>query len=157
MWQRKVRWSPYNYQIWSTSFVIQITGGSITIKDRNTMEVLRCHRGHKYLYTGDIHMDETVCAALEYGKHFYVYSLKDFELVKRVTLPRGYESVDLDCRYSLDGQYLLVRTKRWVKISDYEGRNEYVMLRYSAEDYSLTDRLPLGDPEEFRWDAYLTI
>ena len=157
MWQRKVRWSPYNYQVFSDSYVIQMTGGSITIMARATMEVLQRFGGHKYLYTGDIHPGETVCAALEYGKHFYIYSLKDIALVKRVILPRGYESIDLDCRYSPDGRFLLVRAKRWMKLSAYEGRNEYVMLRYSAEDYSLTDRLPLGDPEEFRWDAYLAI
>lgn len=157
MWQRKVRWSPYNYQVFSDAYVIQMTGGRITIMARATMEVLQRFGGHKYLYTGDIHPGETVCAALEYGKHFYIYSLKNIALVKRVTLPRGYESVDLDCRYSPDRRFLLVRAKRWVKLSAYEGRNEYVMLHYSTEDYSLTDKLPLGDPEEFRWDAYLAI
>ena len=66
MWQRKVRWSPYNYQVLSNSYVIQMTGGSITIMDRPSMSVLERHTGHKALYTGDIHPDESVCAALEF-------------------------------------------------------------------------------------------
>ena len=154
MWQRKVRWSPYNYQVLSSSYVIQMTGGSITIMDRPSMSVLERHTGHKALYTGDIHPDESVCAALEYGKHFYVYSLKTFELLRRVTLPRCFESIDLDCRYSSDGQLLLVRAKRWVQTGNCEGYNEYVMLLYRTDDYSLTDRLPLDDPEAFCWKQF---
>lgn len=58
MWQRKVRWFPYNYQVLSSSYVIQMTGGSITIMDRPSMSVLERHTGHKALYTGDIHPDD---------------------------------------------------------------------------------------------------
>ena len=122
--------------------------------DRPSMSVLERHTGQKALYTGDIHPDESVCAALEYGKHFYVYSLKTFELLRRVTLPRCFESIDLDCRYSSDGQLLLVRAKRWVQTGNCEGYHEYVMLLYRTDDYSLTDRLPLDDPEAFCWKQF---
>lgn len=156
MWMRKVQWSPYRYMVISDFYVIQMTGGSIMIKNRGDMSVLKRHTGHKYLYTGDIHPDESVCIALEYGKHFYVYSLRDYELIKRVTLPRGFESVDQDARYTEDGRFLLVRAHRWVAIRGWdEGYYEYVVFHYETNGYTVLDRTLVVCPSEFRWEQFL--
>ena len=140
----------YQYHMASNKFIVQLTGGSIIIRDRYTREMLKRYTGHHYLYTGDISPDETKCFALENGKHFYVYSLQDFELIKRVTLPKTYESMDMYGHYSEDGKFIYIPAARWVRnphIS--EGCYELLVFKYETEDYTLIDKKALDT-----WDSF---
>ena len=145
----------YSYCIASDKFIVQLTGGSIVIKDRQSNEILKRDTGHHYLYTGDISPDETECFALENGKHFYVYSLEDFVLVKRVTLPKYYDSVDMFGHYSEDGKNIYIPAQRWVgNPHNSEGYYEYVVFRYETENYTLMDKKIVDDWDklcEYRW------
>jgi hypothetical protein len=142
----------WKYSVTSDNFIIQITGGSIMIFDRQTNAMLRQHKGHHYLYTGDISPDETRCFALENGKHFYAYSLENCELIKRVTLPRGYECIDMYGRYSDDGTQICIPAHKWIgneAIS--EGYYEYIMCRYDAQQLTLIEKAIIEDPEQYWW------
>lgn len=44
--------SAYQYHIGSNKFIVQLTGGSILIRDRRSKELLKRDTGHDYLYTG---------------------------------------------------------------------------------------------------------
>ena len=142
----------YQYRVASNQFIVQLTGGSITIWDRQSNERLKSHSGHHYLYTGDISPDESECFALENGKHFYVYSLEDFELRKRVTLPRGYESIDMYGHYSEDGNYIYIPASRWVG-NEYlsQGYYEHAVCKYETETYTLTDKRVVDNWWDYRW------
>lgn len=155
MWVRSCTYhSGYKYRVISKSFIVMMTGGGITILDRQTQNVFKRHTGHKYLYTGDINPAETECFALENGKHFYVYSLKSFDLIKRITLPRCYDSVDLVGHYSKDGKYIYIPAHRWVG-NQYtsEGYYEYVVFKYETENYTLVDKKVIDRQEytEHKW------
>ncbi len=144
----------WDYKIRSDSFSIHITGGSVKIISKETDEIIREYKGHKYLYTGAVHPAGTEFFALENGKHFYVYSLEDFQLIKRITLPRNYESVDMLGFYSEDGSTLTVPAERYI-YDDREkeqGHYEYVLCRYSTENYSLTEIVRINNEEKYRWD-----
>ena len=80
MWERFFQ--PTYFIINSKSFIIKITGGSVKIADKITKNTVKEFKGYIYLYTGDVHPEETEFFALENGKHFFVYSLKSFELIK---------------------------------------------------------------------------
>lgn len=152
LWMRHVdTQSGWKYHIISNAFIVQFTGGSIIIQDRKSRHILRKHTGHKYLYTGDIRPDETECFALENGKHFFVYSLESLELVRRVTLPQGYESIDMCGHYSKDGMYIYIPVSRWVG-NEYlsQGYYEYAMCRYETEGHTLVDKVVVGDREKIR-------
>ena len=153
MWQHNIdTTSGWKYSVTSNSFIIQTTGGSISILDRQTKENLRNYKGHNYLYTGDISPDETQCFALENGKHFYVYSLEVFELIKRVTLPRGYVCIDMYGHYTEDGKEICIPAQKWSgneAIS--EGHYEYIMCRYDAKQLHLVEKVALEDPAPYRW------
>ena len=147
--ENKSRWK---YSISSERFIVLVTGGSIIIKNRQTEEDLKQHSGHSYLYTGDISPDEKQCFALENGKHFYVYSLENYELIKRVTLPRSYEAIDVYGRYSEDGKYICIPAHRWVAIRGHEeGYYEYAMFRYDSSTLELADKSLLDDPSPYCW------
>lgn len=142
----------WKYSITSDKFVIQITGGSIKISDRPTKTLLKQHKGHHYLYTGDISPDETQCFALENGKHFYVYSLENYKLIKRVTLPRGYESVDMYGHYSEDGAQICIPAHKWIGNEAIgKGYYEYVMCRYDVQQLSLIETVIIDDPKRYWW------
>ena len=148
----------WKYTVTSDKFIIQITGGSIAILDRRTNIVLQQYKGHHYLYTGDISPDETQCFALENGKHFYVYSLRNCALIKRVTLPRGYECIDMYGHYSSDGTQICIPVHKWVgNCETSEGNYEYVMCRYDAQQLTLMDMTNIEDPETFWWITDETI
>ena len=144
--------SGWKYSVTSNKFIVQITGGSITVLDKQTEMPLKRYKGHHYLYTGDISLDETQCFALENGKHFYVYSLENYELIKRVTLPRGYECIDMYGHYAEDGTQICIPVKRWVgnKVTC-EGSYEYVMCQYDAQQLTLMEMTTIEDPEIFWW------
>ena len=142
----------YQYNVVSNKFIVQFTGGSIIIKDRHSDEVLKRYTGHHYLYTGDIDPDERSCFALENGKHFYVYSLDDFSLIKRVTLPKCYESIDMYGHYSEDGKFIYIPASRWVGIvSISDGYYEYVVCKYETENYTLVDKKVIEDWRNYCW------
>lgn len=142
-WERE-----FNYD-WSTNifctiissrFVVQLTGGSVRIFDRAAKKEL-CHfKGYNYLYTGDIKPDESQLFALENGKHFYIFSLEKLELIKKVTLPRCYEAIDVYGTFSDDGKSLFVPVQRY---SDKEGYI-YQLCEYETETYTLQkmDKIP---------------
>lgn len=142
----------WKYSVTSNRFIIRITGGSIMILDRQTNAVLRQHKGHHYLYTGDIRPDEMQCFALENGKHFYVYSLENYELIKRITLPRGYECIDMYGHYTDDGTQICIPAHKWIgNESISEGYYEYVMCRYDAQQLTLIEKVIIENPEQHWW------
>ena len=142
----------WKYSVTSEKFIIQITGGSITILDRQTQTLLKRHKGHHYLYTGDISPDETQCFALENGKHFYVYSLENYELIKRITLPRGYECIDMYGHYSEDGKRICIPVHKWIG-NEFtgEGYYEYVMCQYEAQQLTLMEKVIIEDHKQYWW------
>ena len=142
----------WKYSITSNAYIVRITGGSITILGRKTNAILKQHKGHHYLYTGDIRPDEMQCFALENGKHFYVYSLENYELIKRVTLPRDYECIDMYGHYTEDGKYICVPAHKWIgNESISEGYYEYVMCRYDAQALSLIEKVIIDNPKKYWW------
>lgn len=146
----------YQYHMASNRFIVQLTGGSIIMKDRQSREILKRHTGHHYLYTGDISPDESECFGLENGKHFYVYSLQTFELIKRVTLPKCYDSIDMYGHYSEDGKYIYIPASRWVSDLDHLefGYYEYVVCKYETERYTLDDKVVVDDWTKHRWELH---
>ncbi len=52
---------------------------------------------------------------------FYIFSLEDYSVRKRVTLPRNYESIDVCGMYSADGAYLYVPNSEIMKKEAYMG------------------------------------
>jgi hypothetical protein len=126
----------------SPSFIVEITGGSVRILDKPSGNLIKTFKGYTYLYTGGIRPDETEFFALENGKHFYVYSLRDFELIKRVTLPRTYESIDVCGFYSDDGEILFIPAERYVydDPDTYQGHYEYVLCQYETTHYTLVKK-----------------
>ena len=124
----------WKYCAESNSFIIEITGGSVRIIGKENRNLLKVFKGYNYLYTGGINPDETDFFALENGKHFYIYSLKDFDLVKRVTLPRTYESIDVCGFYSDDGKILNIPAQRYVYEDKeaHKGHYEYVLCKYAC-------------------------
>jgi hypothetical protein len=87
-------------------------------------------------------------AIIKNGKHFYVYSLRDFELIKRVTLPRTYESINVRGYYSDDGRILFIPAERYVydDPDTYQGHYEYVLCQYETTHYTLVKKM--GMPEK---------
>lgn len=144
----------WKYCLETKLYNIEITGGSIRIIDKETKTLKKVFKGYKYLYTGDIHPDETEFFALENGKHFYVFSLKDLELKKRITLPRGYESIDVCGFYSDNGKTITIPAEKYVYANKKEewGHYEYILCEYSSNDYTLTDKRQIKDKEQYLWD-----
>lgn len=137
----------------SETYRIDVTGGSVRIMDKRTGELLREHKGYTYLYTGEIRPDEKEFFALENGKHFYVFSLESFEMCKRVTLPRGYEAIDVYGFYSEDGKMLNIPAERYVyddKIAQ-NGHYEYVLCKYETAEYSLIEKIGVENKRKYRW------
>lgn len=148
MWKKQcTTHSGYKFRVISDSFIVQMSGGSITIMERDTEAVLKRHTGHHYLYTGDISPDERQCFALENGKHFYVYSLESYDLIRRITLPKGYESIDVQGHYSENGQDIYIPAQRWIATHGYEaGHYEHVVCRYETGNYSLVEKTAVEYP-----------
>ena len=143
----------WKYTVTANKYTIQISGGSIAILDSQTQTLLKQHKGHHYLYTGDIRPDETQCFALENGKHFYVYSLENYELIKRITLPRGYVSIDMYGHYSEDGTKICIPAHKWIgNEATGEGYYEYVICRYDARQLSLIEKVIIEDPNRYLWE-----
>ncbi len=129
----------------SLSFVVHFTGGSIKIFDKSSQKLLRTFKGLHYVYTGSIHPNETQCFALENGKHFYVISLETMELIKRITLPKGYESIDAVGYYSSDGTTINIPASRYVNDSNDSsgGYYERILCKYRSNDGKLLEMKPV--------------
>ena len=165
MWYQDSKTFVRNYIVDSENYTVRFTGGSIMISDVKTGAVLRRRGGFTYLYTGGVSPDESQFFALENGKHFYVYSMKDFSLIKRITLPRGYEAIDVTGFYSEDGTEIIIPASRYVydgKTETYQdsmlyepiekktGHYEYVLFRYCSDKLILSAKEPVADYKEFR-------
>ena len=90
---------------------------------------------------------------MENGKHFYVYSLETFELIKRITLPRTYKSRDVIGFYSSNGSLINIPAQRYIS-EDKEkwiGHHEYVLFTYETQNYTLVSKTELKDLKKFRW------
>lgn len=148
----------WKYSVTSDRYIVRITGGSIIILDKETQTPLKQYKGHHYLYTGDISPDETQCFALENGKHFYVYSLENYGLIKRITLPRGYDCIDMYGHYTEDGACICIPAHKWIGNEAIgEGYYEYVMCRYDARTLALIEKVIIDDPEKHWWKLDETI
>ena len=145
----------WKYSMESSLYAIEITGGSIRIFDKATSRPRQEFKGHAYLYTGDICPDETEFFALENGKHFYIYSLEDFKLKKRITLPRTYESIDVCGFYSDNGKTITIPAERYVYDNKEQrlGHYEYVLCKYSAEDYTLIEKIEIPHKRPYHWNS----
>ena len=144
----------WDFLVTSEHYSIYITGGSVKIYDRVTKVPLKIFSGYQYLYTGDVSPDEKELVALENGKHFYVYSLDDLEQRLRVTLPRGYEAIDVYPFYSEDGNVLYVPVQRYI-YTDKEKERGY--FEFSVCKYDVTKKYTLINTEKkdrklYRWD-----
>jgi len=153
MWLRRFTMDKrYMFTITANAFIVEITGGSVIMRDRNTKQILKKHKGYNYLYTGDISPDETECFALENGKHFYIYSLKTFEPIKKITLPRCYESIDVCGHYSDDGRFIEIPVHRWINGNkQHEGHYEYLLCKYETDQYTLVDKSVIPDIAPYIW------
>lgn len=132
-WDREFHFSQRSiFTIRTDNFVIELTGGSLIIRDIKTSEIVNQIKGYSYLYTGDVKPDEKELFALENGKHFYIVSLEDFKQKMRVTLPRSYEALDVYGSYSEDGGILYVPVYKYID-EDYK----YWLCEYETTSYSL--------------------
>lgn len=154
MWEYFIdydRW--WLFCITSNRFIVQITGGSVIILDRNTQKLLKRHKGHSYLYTGDISPDEKLSFALENEKYFLVYSLENFELIKRVTLPREYACTDMCGHFTEDGKYICIPGSKYIPDKhSFGGRYEYALFYYAVDDFSLSQKMPMKDRTAYDFD-----
>ncbi len=155
MWERFFQ--PTSFIINSKSFIIKITRGSVKITDKSTKNTVKEFKGYTYLYTGDVHPEETEFFALENGKHFFVYSLKSFELLKRITLPRGYYSSDVCGFYSDGGKIINIPAQRYVyeDKAKYLGHYEYVLCKYSTDNYDLIEKEPIPSKMAYHWGMFV--
>lgn len=149
-WRRmyNFNWDIRNFfTITTKNFVINITGGSVIFNYKETEELIKTVKGFNYLYTGDVKTDETELMALENGKHFYVFSLSNFEQIKKVTLPRNYESIDVCGKYSEDGKILYIPVCRFIENEGYIHK----ICQYETDTYSLIVMYSASKEEFARW------
>lgn len=130
----------------SAHYVVRFTGGSVIVSDRASDHEIIRYSGFHYLYTGDISPDETAFFALENGKHFYVFSLTQHRRTHTITLPRGYEALDVWGEYSRDGKRLRVPVIRWAN-----DHRSSLLCEYETESYSLISTVSLWQIEFDKW------
>lgn len=149
-WRRMYNfdWGVRNFFTIATEKIeINITGGSVIFKYKENEELIKTIKGFNYLYTGDVKPDETELMALENGKHFYVFSLSNFEQIKKVTLPRNYESIDVCGKYSEDGKTLYIPVHRFIENEGYIHK----ICQYETDTYSLIAMDSISKEEFARW------
>ncbi len=136
----------WNYIVESISYIIEFTGGSIKIFNRKGNTLLKVFKDHNYLYIGAISPDEKEFFGLENGKHFYVYSLETLTLKKKVTLPRGFEAIDVCGFYSDNGMSINIPSYRYVYQNKEQdlGYYEYILCKYQTSDYKLVEKINLS-------------
>ena len=149
-WDREFNYAQRTFfTIRTDRFIIQLTGGSLIIRDIKISAIIDQIKGYNYLYTGDVKPDEKELFALENGKHFYIVSLEDFKQKMRVTLPRSYEAIDVYGSYSEDGKILYVPVYKYVD-EDYK----YWLCEYETTSYSLLSMKEIEQEKVTFWPIY---
>lgn len=135
------------FTITTDRFVIRITGGSVKFYNKESDSLFNTIKGFNYLYTGDVKPDEAELMALENGKHFYIFSLKDLTQMKRITLPKSYESLDVCGKYSEDGEIL------YVPVYKFDDGYKYYICQYETKNYTLLrmDSISSKEIECWKW------
>lgn len=128
------------FTITTNKHIVRLSGGSVKFYNKENDSLIKTIKGYKYLYTGDINPDETELMALENGKHFYIFSLIDFSEKKRITLPSGYESIDVCGKYSADGNTLYIPIEKY--INEKVGYGHW-LCQYETENYELLKVEPI--------------
>lgn len=142
-----------NYISESISYRIEFTGGSIKVFNRITNTLIKVFKNHHYLYTGSISPNEKEFFGLENGKHFYVYSLETLTLKKKITLPRGYEAIDVLGFYSEDASTISIPASKYVYENKEQelGHYEHILCRYSTTDYTLIEKITIPSLEPYHY------
>ena len=109
-------------------YVIGVKTGRVIFLDKTTKKRLDPIMGFHHLVTGDVKFDESEMVVLEHGKKFHVISLKTFELIKSVSIPRGLYSGDVFCTYSDDGKTLAIPAYKY----DYD-KQQYIYYKCEYE------------------------
>lgn len=130
------------------NYVIGIKTGRVIFLDKKTKKNLDPIMGFHHLITGDVKPDESELVILESGKHFHIISLKTFEVIKKVSLPRTFYSNDVYCTYSEDGSTLTVPVMKY----DYD-KSKYVYMHceYETENYTLISKKEVAFQEVDWW------
>lgn len=129
-------------------YVIGVKTGRVIFLDKTTKKRLDPIMGFHHLVTGDVKFDESEMVVLEHGKKFHVISLKTFELIKSVSIPRGLYSGDDFCTYSDDGKTLTIPASKY----DYDKQQYlYYKCEYETENYSLLSKTEIKREEVDRW------
>ena len=136
------------FTITTEKYIIQITGGSVIILNRNSGHEINRLKGYNYLYTGDVKPDETELFTLENGKHFYIISLDDYTQKIRVTLPRSYEAIDVYGDFSENGESLFVPVHKFVS-----NKYQYWICEYETKSYSLVNMQQVEKSEVNCWGS----
>lgn len=134
------------FTITTDLYIIQLTGGSVIIRNKTHDHEIKCLKGYHYLYTGDVKPDESELFVLENGKHFYVISLKNYVQIKKVTLPRTYEAIDVYGDFSDDGKTLLIPVYKYV-----DNEYKYWLCEYETDKYSLVNMKSVKQYEVNHW------
>lgn len=142
------------FTITTNNYIIALSGGSVLVSDRNTEDILFMKKGFKYLYTADVSPDEKVLIALENGKHFYAFSLESFTQLKRITLPKGYESTDCYPSFTPCGNEILIPVSRYF-IKDEMAEYHYYICRYDAHTYMLISMAEVNHDSFPSWPIQL--
>jgi len=80
--------------------------------------------------------------------------LVNLELKQRITLPRGYESIDVCGFYSEDGNIINIPAERYVYDNKEQelGHYEYIICKYSSVDYTLVEKMDIPDKHPYLWN-----
>ena len=130
------------------NYVIGVKTGRVIFFDKKTKKRLPPVMGFHNLVTGDVKYDESELAVLQQGNHFYVLSLKTFEVTHKVTLPRGFVASDVYCTYSDDGRKLFVPIQKY---DNSAGKYRFFLCEYETEGYTLTSRTEISYGEVDKW------
>ena len=136
------------FVIVTKTYVIGVKTGRVIFMDKASGEYLDPVKGFHDLVSGDVKADESEMVVLEHGKHFHVISLKTFEVLKSVTLPRSFWATDVYCTYSDDDTMLTIPISKY----DYDKR-EYVYCRceYETTNYTLVSKTDIKREEVDWW------
>ena len=127
-------------------YVFGVKTGRVIAIDKKTKEKLPPKMGFHYLLSGDVNPDESEIVVLEQGTHFHVLSIPEFEIKKKVTLPRKYYASDTYPTFSDDGKTLTVYAQTY----DYDlGNYIFIRCEYETENYTLVSKteIPLKEKD----------